>query len=244
MPLVHALASASAELASCLVLAPAEVIKQNAQMIRQPARRHDGPSASLQALRKIWRGSAGPARNVWTGYTALVARNLPFTSIHFPLFEFIRAQIWARRDPSSAGTRNANPQTDGSSIKRQTPPSTAHENGPKPGGVRHAAIETALVTGTSAALSGALAALITTPADVVKTQIMLSAGEPEARGRTKGPGIAKEIIREKGIRGIFRGGILRALWAALGGGLYLGSYEAAKVTLQGTEKPPRSDDGF
>lgn len=221
-PLVHALASASAELASCLVLAPAEAIKQNAQMITQstgsPGNLHQ--SASIRALRMVWRGSAGPVRSLWTGYAVLAARNLPFTCIHFPLFEFVRAQAWARRGRCPGGTD------------------------------RPAVIETGLVTGASAASSGALAALITTPADVVKTQVMLSAGEPEGRngggGRenTKGLNLAKEIIDKKGIRGIFRGAMLRASWAGLGGGLYLGSYEAAKVSLQGAEKASRPDDGF
>ena len=243
-PLVHALASASAELASCLVLAPAEVIKQNPQMTRQSARRPDSPSASIQALRKVWRGPAGPARNMRTGYTALVARNLPSTSIHFPLFEFVRAQIWARR------THEPPPQTDSRSINTQAPLSAVQDDGPKPGGANPTVIETGVVSGTSAALSGALAALITTPADGVKTQIMLSAGEPAGRsggggrGKLKGSDIVKEIIREEGLKGIFRGGMLRASWAALGGGLYLGSYEAAKVSLQGAEKASRPNDGF
>lgn len=80
-------------MAACLVLAPAEVVKQNAQMLRRGAGR--GASASLQALR----GLAGPgaASRLFTGYTALVARNLPFTALQFPVFEHLRARLWAAR---------------------------------------------------------------------------------------------------------------------------------------------------
>lgn len=97
-------------------------------------------------------------------------------------------------------------------------------------------------------MSGSLAAFVTTPTDVVKTRMMLAAGEkpqPESSGEvlekgrqhkssksTSGFQVAKEIVRERGIRGLFRGGALRTAWAAFGSGLYLGSYEVAKVWLK------------
>ena len=122
-------------------------------------------------------------------------------------------------------------------------------------------METALVTAVSAGSAGSIAAVITTPVDVVKTRIMLSAAaessETEARkevekakkegqsleklakekGGTKKSGltIAREVMRESGVRGLFRGGALRAVWTALGSGLYLGVYESAKSWLGASE---------
>jgi len=43
--------------------------------------------------------------------------------------------------------------------------------------------------------------------------------------------VAREIFRENGTKGLFRGGILRGIWTALGSGLYLGMYESSRVWL-------------
>ncbi|KAL0935843.1 mitochondrial carrier [Colletotrichum truncatum] len=212
-PLVHASASAVAEMGSCLVLAPAEVIKQNAQMLR---RQQSGDSngggrrsTSLEALRQVT--GSGAQRRLWSGYAALVARNLPFTAIQFPIFEHVRTSVW---DSRSRG------RTEG------------EEQG---------LLETAVVTGSSAGAAGAFAAWITTPSDVVKTRMMLSAGEGDSSqqsGKTsqaqKGRGsleVTRDVYRQHGVRGLFRGGLLRAVWTALGSGLYLGTYEMSKVWL-------------
>ncbi len=220
-PLVHSLASGTAELCSCLILAPAEVIKQNAQVLlrdqQQKASGGDGStrgSTSLQAFRMLQHAEGGAVRRLWTGYTALAARNLPFTAMQFPVFEAVRARVWAWRD----GRRPS------SSLKGV-------------GGVARGQgiLETGLVNGASAGLSGAFAALLTTPSDVVKTRMMLSAGgDGSKRGqRMSGYQVATLVYRERGVRGLFRGGALRAVWTAVGSALYLGTYEAAKVWLRG-----------
>ncbi|KAI1504517.1 mitochondrial S-adenosylmethionine transporter [Biscogniauxia marginata] len=229
-PLLHSGASAIAECASCLVLTPAEVIKQNAQMIQQ---RSGGPrlSTSLEALKQL--SGAGTWRRLLSGYTALVARNLPFTAIQFPIFEFMRARMWGRRTGGPVGK-------DGD--KGAAGRGTVQD--------RRTLLETGLVTGTSAGLAGSFAAIITTPMDVVKTRMMLmpSGDEQDARQgaheRTgKGPPVAKlhnarsslhvarEVISERGVPGLFRGAVLRSVWTAVGSGLYLGMYEVAKVWL-------------
>ncbi|KAK3292059.1 mitochondrial carrier domain-containing protein [Chaetomium fimeti] len=221
-PAIHAFASAGAEMASCLVLTPAEVIKQNAQVLQRSGSSSLGRSSSLQALRMLRRSGAGVTRTLWRGYTTLVARNLPYTAIQFPMFEYLRAQIWRQRQGHSskiAPWATLEPTTgDETSV-------AAHASS------RSLLVETGLVTGSAAAISGSLAATITTPADVVKTRVMLG-----NRNGPQGPGsvveIVRTVLRENGIRGLFRGGSLRAAWAALGSGLYLGSYEATKVWLK------------
>ena len=87
-------------MASCLVLAPAEVIKQNAQMLQKESHgaAKSGSSTSLQAFRQL--AGDGASRRLFTGYTALVARNLPFTALQFPIFEHVRATYWGSRDPA------------------------------------------------------------------------------------------------------------------------------------------------
>ncbi|KAL2680981.1 hypothetical protein Neosp_008584 [[Neocosmospora] mangrovei] len=204
-PLVHSSASAIAEMASCLVLAPAEVIKQNAQMLRGETS-GKGSSTSLQAFRQL--AGTGASPRLFTGYTALVARNLPFTALQFPIFEHMRARVWESRG----------------------------DDAPEP-----TLVETGLVTGLSAGGAGSVAAFMTTPSDVVKTRMMLSAGSEgnevaakmEGKRAKKGAWtVTQEVYRERGVRGFFRGAALRSGWTMLGSGLYLGTYEMAKVWLK------------
>ncbi|ROT36697.1 mitochondrial carrier [Sodiomyces alkalinus F11] len=225
-PLVHSSASAIAEMASCVVLAPAEVVKQNAQMLRRQQQNgtRASSSTSLQAVYQI--AASGARKRLFTGYTALVARNLPFTALQFPIFEHLRDRIWDRTDPSQARSRQR---------KRK------RERG---------LLETAVVNGVSAGAAGAMAAFVTAPSDVVKTRMMLSAGDgedpkdpastrsrsdPETcqnRSRSRSSwSTAREVYRNNGLRGLFRGGLLRSVWTALGSGLYLGTYEMSKVWL-------------
>lgn len=218
--LVHALSSGTAELASCVVLTPAEVIKQNAQMIRKSAgeagkigKRLSSTSTSLQALRMLTHAEGGAVRRLLSGYTALAARNLPFTAIQFPLFESLRVQIrkwWS----SGEGTSKGNPL-----------------------------VVVGAVNGLSAGTSGSIAAIITTPTDVVKTRMMLGADTDKKMAKENGAGhqsrrpgalrLAQIIYQEHGVRGLFRGGAFRAGWTFIGSGLYLGTYEVAKAWLRG-----------
>lgn len=117
------------------------------------------------------------------------------------------------------------------------------------------------MTALSAGTAGSVAAVATTPIDVVKTRIMLSASDSgdrdksqalkqaEARGadpkaeveraqqaarggRAGGFAVGREIWRTEGLKGLFRGGALRGIWTALGAGLYLGTYESGRKYLE------------
>jgi solute carrier family 25 (mitochondrial S-adenosylmethionine transporter), member 26 len=214
-PLVHAAASGTAELVSCFILTPAEVLKQNAQMVNKSSSTSGSLStgnATLQAFKKFKKPS-----QLWRGYTALAARNLPFTGLQFPLFEALRTYIQDKR----------------------------REKGLEKGGLW----ERGLVTAISAGAAGSVAAWVTTPIDVVKTRIMLSASSsstPEASGKEGGVigavealtkkrksswAIGADVVKENGVRGLWRGGLLRAVWTALGSGLYLGVYESGRYYL-------------
>ncbi|KAF5870015.1 putative mitochondrial carrier protein [Botrytis fragariae] len=131
------------------------------------------------------------------GYTALAARNLPFTAMQFPMFEHMKESI--------------------KNYRRQ--------NGTMTGSL----LETATITAISAGSAGSIAAVITTPVDVVKTRIMLAASgensESEAKkkveeakkrgqsidnlgGKKKGSlTIAREVVAEAGMKGLFRGAL-------------------------------------
>lgn len=113
-------------------------------------------------------------------------------------------------------------------------------------------LRTGVSAGVSAGAAGCVAAVITTPADVVKTKVMLYPGEGKhgsstrerarhemgasgglaQHGRKGALTVVKDVVREEGWKGLMRGGLMRGGWTAVGSGLYLGSYEAAKVWLR------------
>jgi solute carrier family 25 S-adenosylmethionine transporter 26 len=232
---VHAAASSLAELVSCAILTPAEVIKQNAQMVA-----HNSPTnATLATLARFRQNPAA----LWRGYAALAGRNLPFTAMQFPLFERLR-EAWKKR-------REAKGISSGSLV------------------------ESAGITAVSAGAAGAVAAVLTTPVDVVKTRIMLAAGDAsdssksssassakpgakstplvDALGSAKQSGtavarplgslgVARAIVREQGFKGLWRGGALRGVWTFIGSGLYLGAYEGGRVYLA-TRRGESVDEG-
>ncbi|KAJ9663784.1 hypothetical protein H2201_005505 [Coniosporium apollinis] len=243
-PVIHSVASSIGELVSCAILTPAEVIKQNAQMV--DASKKGGPNATIQTLRRF---RSNPLA-LWRGYTALAGRNLPFTALQFPMFERLKE-----------GLKNYR-------VRKGTRTGTLAESG--------------LITAISAGTAGSIAAVVTTPIDVVKTRIMLAAGdgEPEKQGKSQrgspqplkaagnglvdamgkatqsgkdslsdaikhpvrtmtkkkdprksGITIGREILRKEGVKGLWRGGALRAVWTMIGSGLYLGVYESGRIYL-------------
>lgn len=154
--------------------------------------------------------------HLFRGYTALAARNLPFTAMQFPMYEHLRKTIHTSREQMGTSSGSL--------------------------------LEVATVTAISAGAAGSLAAVVTTPVDVVKTHMMLSAStdEPDIEKQKKaglssaiqkvarksgGIAVAKEVIAENGVKGLFRGALLRAVWTAFGSGLYLGVYESGRIYL-------------
>ncbi|KAK4553234.1 hypothetical protein LTR86_009764 [Recurvomyces mirabilis] len=247
-PLIHSMASGTAELVSCAILTPAEVIKQNAQMVDNSKTDRPRVNATLETMKRF---RSNPFA-LWRGYTALASRNLPFTALQFPMFERIKQSIRKHRDDN--GTRT------------------------------NTILESGLITAVSAGTGGSIAAVVTTPIDVVKTRIMLAAAESAAQDQrpiiksadsakdavvktatetlkaakenvietaksvakpasSKGSmQIAREIMAEHGVKGLFRGGALRAVWTMLGSGLYLGVYESGRIYLAGRRGETLSDE--
>jgi solute carrier family 25 S-adenosylmethionine transporter 26 len=117
--------------------------------------------------------------------------------------------------------------------------------------------ESGTITAFSAGSAGAVAAVITTPIDVVKTRIMLSAvdnaaqeasqTQPKAKAEGLVDAFGKSVQSSKDTlknaaqnlnpmksseqKGLWRGGALRGVWTFIGAGLYLGAYESGRVYL-------------
>jgi solute carrier family 25 S-adenosylmethionine transporter 26 len=202
-PAVHMLAASAGEVAACAVRVPTEVVKQRAQ-----AGQHGG--SSLSSLRHILdlRGKIG-LRGVWMelyrGWSITIFREVPFTVIQFPLWEALKAYGRDRRERQGRGLFG--------DLRRE--------------GVDEVGAAESAVYGS---LSGAVAAAVTTPLDVLKTRVMLSA---ERRGFAS---VAAEILRDHGVRPFFAGIGPRVMWISIGGAIFLGSYQWAVNAMQGRSK--------
>ncbi|CAN8104054.1 unnamed protein product [Discula destructiva] len=85
-------------------------------------------------------------------------------------------------------------------------------------------------------VSGAVAAGITTPLDVLKTRVMLSSQ------RTGLGEIVVSILRQHGVRPFFAGIGPRVAWISVGGAVFLGSYQwAVSVLERGRGSRPGGD---
>lgn len=228
-PIIHSLSSCVAESVSCFILTPAEVIKQNAQVYtntnpNDPQKTPSKTNITLLTLRKFRHRPL----SLWSGYTALLGRNLPFTGLNFPLFEYLRGL--------GAGYLLRYRKGDG-------------DGDGKVGGDRDVLgqfgnVQRALITGVSAAIAGTVSSVVTTPVDVVKTRMMLGAGSStssdtggsgDKRGERRRWGaweVGKKVYREEGVKGLFKGGAIRSVWTAVSFGVYLCVYEGGRGFLE------------
>ena len=219
-PIVHALSSAVAQVINCAIVIPVEVIKQNAQVVTQIPKNLRSQFHTLEIARHLIKQH--PSR-LWRGYSALLMRDLPFTALQFPMLEHIKKALLARSKSRKKENGNS---------------TTLH------------LLEHLKIAGLSGSVAGSAAALVTTPADVVKTRMMLEVGydrlNQQGRNVTASIGsrsqwqiarrgtmrIYRDIWVEEGLRGLFRGGLIRTAWTAVGNGLFISCYEGAKLTLQ------------
>lgn len=240
-PAINALSSSAGEAVSCLLLTPAEVIKQNAQVLdTDKASKETGNSNSNSnsqgtnkarksvTLHVFNRFKRHPWR-LWSGYSALLGRNLPFTGLNFPIFEAVKGYLVERRrrkfhylDPGSSHKPNSGNWKE-----------TGKGEGEEP------VYERAVLTGIAASISGSIASVVTTPIDVVKTRMMLAASDspsPAPGTPVKQEGniwtVGRQVFKEDGVKGLFRGGAIRVVWTAVALSIYLSMYEGGRFYLE------------
>lgn len=173
-PFVHMLAASCGEVVACLIRVPVEIAKQRKQAM--VARKENAFQILYESFKQ-----EGLRKGVYRGFGITIMREVPFSLIQFPLWEYLKVQ-W---EPATGLPLN--------------PASVA----------------------VCGAISGGIAAGLTTPLDVLKTRIMLA----EVGNRATAPKIIKSIYRESGIRGLFAGFVPRVLWITLGGAIFFGVYD-------------------
>ncbi|KAJ7133430.1 mitochondrial carrier domain-containing protein [Mycena epipterygia] len=85
-PVTHMLSASVAEIAACLVRVPTEVIKTRAQTSAY------GPGQSSLTAAKFVLSSDG-WRGFYRGFGSTIMREIPFTSIQFPLYELMKSRL-------------------------------------------------------------------------------------------------------------------------------------------------------
>lgn len=141
---------------------------------------------------------------MYRGGGITLLREIPFTIIQFPLWEALKAwhvRRFAVGNGHGVGTLK---ETSGSSNAIPALPAALYGS-----------------------LSGAIAAGITTPLDVLKTRLMLS------RERVSAGAMLQQILRDSGPRAFFAGFGPRIMWISAGGAIFLGSYQWAHNMLGG-----------
>ncbi|KAJ7194238.1 mitochondrial carrier domain-containing protein [Mycena pura] len=82
----HIMSASVAEVAACLIRVPTEVIKTRAQTSSY------GPGQSSLSSAKLIVGSDG-LRGFYRGFGSTIMREIPFTSIQFPLYELLKLRL-------------------------------------------------------------------------------------------------------------------------------------------------------
>lgn len=78
--------------------------------------------------------------------------------------------------------------------------------------------------------SGAIAAAVTTPLDVVKTRLMLGA-DKEGNAYKHAMDVLQRTVAEEGPTSLLRGIQPRVMWISIGGFVFFGAYEGFKTLL-------------
>ena len=99
-------------------------------------------------------------------------------------------------------------------------------------GLRSQYGDTPLKSAACGSFSGALAAAVTTPLDVVKTRYQIGYSASNVRYESSSH-VVKLLLEEEGARAFMKGVEPRVVWIGIGGFVFFGAYEGAKGMLKG-----------
>ncbi|XP_059219501.1 S-adenosylmethionine mitochondrial carrier protein homolog isoform X2 [Stomoxys calcitrans] len=85
-PFIHMASASSAEVLACLIRVPVEIAKQRRQTL--------GNKSQQGALQILWTAykTEGLRRGLYRGFGSTIMREIPFSLIQFPLWEFFKLQ--------------------------------------------------------------------------------------------------------------------------------------------------------
>ncbi len=186
---IFGLSAAMGEFAAATIRNPTEVVKQNMQMLS-----YGGVGS---AIKNIWQVRG--ARGFYAGYLPLLCREIPFSLIQLPIFEFIQKRIklycyFPLNLPYSTKSLEAS---------------------------KYQSLYKALISGF---ISGAIAGFLTTPCDVIKTRMMTNTVKEYKITPVQW---VRKIVSEEGLAALYKGWHVRIVYLSFGGAVYFLSYRLA-----------------
>ncbi|KAK9864769.1 hypothetical protein WJX84_011121 [Apatococcus fuscideae] len=222
------LAGAGARSVACVATAPLELLKTRLQTRPQVStlrgvaaetssegyKRH--VAGTIGELRGDMRGSPFEAlRSLWRGVGATLAKDVPFAALFWMLLEPLRQTL----------------RPDGFlPLHRLWPASSESTAG------MQKSVEDALINAVAGSVAGGFAAGITTPFDVIKTQLQTTKNLGQKQTMLSS---ATRIIKRRGLSGLFLGVKPRAMRVAVSYSILMSSYELFKSVYAQQEHVPR-----
>ena len=85
-----------------------------------------------------------------------------------------------------------------------------------------------MINALNGAIAGSFAGFTVTPFDVLKTKLMTYSVKEETPSTLN---VLKEILKEEGVRGLYRGAGMRMIYLGVGGSAFFGIYEKVRKSL-------------
>jgi solute carrier family 25 protein 39/40 len=236
-PLAPAVAGMGARAVAVYATAPLELIRTQKQatlaspkplLTPQPSAARSTSLSSLTSRLSVLSRTTNLASvsGMWLGVGATLWRDVPFTGIYWLVVEPMRSRLL---DLECQLSRSSASFTSSSSSVQESRPS------------QQQVLWANLISG---GISGALAAVVTTPFDVVKTRMQVSGlmingpsaptSSPPVVTTLQSPGpfsVFNKVWREEGLRGLFTGVGPRAARTAPACAIVIATYEVVKHAL-------------
>jgi len=251
--------------AAVLCVAPFELVRTRLQasqthsllqtqllLLLRPSAAGGGPGGPGGAAAAALPGAGARLRGMWTGVTATIARDVPFSIFYWSLVEPIRRALLHQPSGGGAGgsgsaaaaatselsmslsssvsvSSSSGGEGGGSGGGRSGSGEGASGSGRPPPAAPHTPGQVLTANMAAGALSGASAAALTTPFDVVKTR-------QQVLGRGQVPhglwAALESIYRGHGLPGLYTGVAPRAARAAPACAIVISVYELIKNALE------------
>lgn len=232
---VPLMAGSIARIAAASAISPIEMFRTRLQATPGTGTGHF--RATLQSLRQmtVTQGYS----SLWRGFTLTMWRDVPFSGLYWWGYEAMRNVLTDLREmgiSSSTQSEETRGETRGETRRRRS--SQSHQS----------STTTFIDSFIAGSVSGAAAALVTTPFDVGKTrqQVFRHSGDEilSATGKTLAsselrpeqlsmPRFLLHIFRHEGFGGLFKGWVARCMKVAPGCAIMISSYEIGKKMAQG-----------